>query len=324
MEHDNYLHATFFSNRFLELILLPTEQCNFRCTYCYENFTGRLMTEEIVSSILNLISQRAPELSQLRLGWFGGEPLLAQSIVRRISAHAMSEAQKHDEILFESGMSTNGYLLDPITAEKLISCGVTEYQISLDGPAVVHDKSRVTRHGKGTFSRIWSNLIALRDSQLEFKVNLRVHMSQVSAPYLEQFIEVVSEAFSGDERFRLFLKTIEQLGGTKDQHIEVIHGDEKKELEARLSDIAIKHDLKLLQTDDSYICYAARPTSFVIRHNGAIVKCTVELDEADNNIGILLPEGKLQIDQAKVRPWLKGAVSLNKDMLACPRHTLIR
>lgn len=27
-------------NDVLHLILLPTEQCNFRCTYCYEDFSG--------------------------------------------------------------------------------------------------------------------------------------------------------------------------------------------------------------------------------------------------------------------------------------------
>jgi wyosine [tRNA(Phe)-imidazoG37] synthetase (radical SAM superfamily) len=35
--------AILFSNRLLDLTLLPIEQCNFRCTYCYETFADGKM-----------------------------------------------------------------------------------------------------------------------------------------------------------------------------------------------------------------------------------------------------------------------------------------
>jgi molybdenum cofactor biosynthesis enzyme MoaA len=38
--------ASTLSNRIQQLILLPTERCNFRCTYCYEDFVlGRMSTK---------------------------------------------------------------------------------------------------------------------------------------------------------------------------------------------------------------------------------------------------------------------------------------
>ena len=84
--------------------MLPTEQCNFRCTYCYEKFIGKFFSKENINSIKMLISKRASELKQLRIGWFGGEPLLAKKIVYEISEHAISEAKKYKNLLFESGM----------------------------------------------------------------------------------------------------------------------------------------------------------------------------------------------------------------------------
>ncbi|MET0118330.1 MAG: radical SAM protein [Sedimenticola sp.] len=259
---------------------------------------------------------------QLRIGWFGGEPLLAREVVCRVSAHAMAEAGKRGGLLFESGMSTNGYLLDVKAAERLISCGVTDYQITLDGPEAIHDLRRLRKDGKGTFSRIWSNLLALKQSALEFRVNLRVHLSQASVPVLEKFITHLSQAFSGDQRFRLFLKTIERLGGGRDEAIDVIGSVRGQELESRLAEIAVDNHMSLLQVDDGYICYAARPSSFVVRHNGDLVKCTVGLDDPLNQVGRLLPDGQLDIDQRRIRPWLEGAVSLDRERLGCPRSRL--
>src|SRR5579885_3181142 len=40
----------------LQLILLPTEQCNFRCTYCYESFLRGQMPEWLVNGIKRYVS----------------------------------------------------------------------------------------------------------------------------------------------------------------------------------------------------------------------------------------------------------------------------
>ena len=72
---DEQLAASVRADR-LQLILLPTEQCNFRCTYCYEDFAIGRMTPEVVSGVKNLIDRRADGLSHLQLSWFGGEPTL--------------------------------------------------------------------------------------------------------------------------------------------------------------------------------------------------------------------------------------------------------
>ena len=40
--------ASCLSNRRLELIVMPTEQCNFRCIYCYEDFRmGRMNSDTV-------------------------------------------------------------------------------------------------------------------------------------------------------------------------------------------------------------------------------------------------------------------------------------
>ena len=59
----------------LELILLASEDCNFRCQYCYEDFTRGTMKPEIRESVKKLVLKRLPSLRYLSVSWFGGEPL---------------------------------------------------------------------------------------------------------------------------------------------------------------------------------------------------------------------------------------------------------
>jgi uncharacterized protein len=66
--------------------LLPTEDCNFRCTYCYEDFAIGRMSRATIEAVKKLIESRVPKLRALTIGWFGGEPLIAKDIVMEISA----------------------------------------------------------------------------------------------------------------------------------------------------------------------------------------------------------------------------------------------
>ncbi|HVR96858.1 MAG TPA: radical SAM protein [Thermoanaerobaculia bacterium] len=59
----------------LELILMPSEDCNFRCTYCYEDFARGTMIPDVREGIKNLVRKRIKKLNRLHISWFGGEPL---------------------------------------------------------------------------------------------------------------------------------------------------------------------------------------------------------------------------------------------------------
>jgi uncharacterized protein len=106
----------------LELILLPTEKCNFRCTYRYESFEIGRMQPAVVNGIKRLLDVRLPQLRQLELSWFGGEPLLAPQVVVEISSHASLLAAKHS-VSYNGNMTTNAYLLTPDLLRRLVSLG---------------------------------------------------------------------------------------------------------------------------------------------------------------------------------------------------------
>src|SRR4051794_10945684 len=55
----------------LELILLPHENCNFRCVYCYESFARNKMQPQVVEAVQRLVLRRSEGLRTLTTSWFG-------------------------------------------------------------------------------------------------------------------------------------------------------------------------------------------------------------------------------------------------------------
>ena len=43
---------TIYNEKYLNLIIMPTEQCNFRCKYCYETFEKGKMHQSIQEAIV--------------------------------------------------------------------------------------------------------------------------------------------------------------------------------------------------------------------------------------------------------------------------------
>jgi uncharacterized protein len=311
--------GSWLRNDALHLILLPTEQCNFRCTYCYEDFVVGRMEPSTVSSIKRLIERRIDGLETLTISWFGGEPLLALPVVEDISQHIVALAAARPGVQYGADMTTNGYFLDAARAHHLAALGIRFFQVSLDGPERLHDRTRIRADGRGSFDRIWKNLIAIRDSAAPVSVLLRVHLTPENLPTMPDFLADVRDTFLSDGRFRVLLKPIERLGGPNDDTMAVIPSQDRGTTLSGLETIVLRGatDSRPLYPAP-HVCYASRPNSFVIRANGIIGKCTVGLTDPSNIIGRLAADGLLEIDNARLRPWLRGWATLDAETLGCP------
>lgn len=307
-------------NRHLKLTLMPTEQCNFRCTYCYEDFELGTMSRGVIDGVKALIDERAPTLQLLELRWFGGEPMVGFPVVREICGHAQDVASRLTGLRVTSSMTTNGYLLTPARLEELLRLGVRHYQISLDGHEEDHDRTRRRRDGAGTFGVIWRNLLAMREFDESFAVMVRLHITPSTLHQTHRLIDALNENFGDDERFRVFFKAITPLGGPNDGDIE--RGRPGWELAAK-ADLA----RRLRRREDgvtdpvvggTYVCYAAEPNSLVVRSNGQIAKCTVAFGDPRNQVGQLHPDGTLTLDDERLRLWFAGLESLDAGTLHCP------
>lgn len=304
------------STRRLKLIILPTERCNYRCVYCFEDFALPRMARPTVRGIKALLAARAPDLDQLSIDWFGGEPLLAAAIVEDVQGFAQLLARRHD-IEFAAMITTNGHLLDRRRFRRLVELGIHRYEISLDGPQPLHDRKRVEADGRGTFDRIWRNLEALRATDLEAEIVLRIHVDRDNCEALPAFLDDLASAFGSDGRFRVFLRPLSRLGGPNDEGLPILEGAERNVI-ADLRRKAAQLGFGLHGESVAPICYAAAANAFVIRSNGEVGKCSVALTDPANRVGRLYEDGRLELDHQKVMPWIQGLFTGEPSALACP------
>jgi uncharacterized protein len=301
----------------LQLVILPTEACNFRCLYCYETFKSTKMAPSVVGSIARFLSLRAPDLNALTVSWFGGEPLLARDIIEQILLHVNSLVETHPRIRFFSDITTNGYLLSRPVFQRLVELGVVRYQIAFDGPRPWHDKYRRLPNGGGTFDRVWSNLLAMKEVEHHFKVLVRVHINKDNRDSIPEFIDAYHRSFRDDDRFSLFLRPLSRLGGANDAILPVFGEEEGEQVVRSLAKLTKQCGVPRFGAE-APICYAARVNSLVVRADGAINKCTVAFEHASNQVGRLRDDGRLELDSDKLRRWFRGIQSRRPAELKCP------
>ncbi|MCY2961037.1 MAG: radical SAM protein [Planctomycetota bacterium] len=311
------------SNRHLELTLMPTEACNFRCTYCYEDFALGRMSPGVVRGIKNLMTARAPGLDSLSVAWFGGEPLLALDVVRDVHEHVRALTRTHPSLIAQASMTTNAWKLDAAVFDELVGLGVDEYQISFDGPEEMHDRKRKRMDGKGTFARIWRNVLAMRNSPREFHVILRIHVDSENLESLFGFVDRIKAEFGTDRRFSIFLKKLMRYGGANDGELPILRTEEDARRFDDLQrhahgDTEPEHVRGAGGTSSPRICYAAKGNSHVVRSDGRLCKCTVALDHPANTVGRLHEDGTVEIDGSRARPWMRGIFSGITAELLCP------
>jgi uncharacterized protein len=291
---------------------MPTEKCNFRCTYCYEDFRLGRMRPSVVRGIKALIDRRIGNLTQLHISWFGGEPTLALDIIEDINT--FSRSRGNPDLSFSSSISTNASLLGPHPFSRLCDVDVRQYQISLDGSREQHNITRVFGNGDGTYDHIMWNIEAAAQTTYSFEMVFRLHAHQHNIASLERLIDVLEERFAHDERFKCFIKAVENLGQPSNK-VDLLESKAiVTELNARLRRTGFF--AKMAGTIGA--CYAAHANSFVIRSDGSVGKCTVALSDPKNTVGALQENGDLNIDRDKFLPWIRGALTGEMSALRCP------
>lgn len=302
------------------LIFLVTEQCNFRCTYCYENFEKDKMQDDVVEGVIKYMEKRAPHLKNLNVHWFGGEPLLALDVIEKLSNKFQSWSKKYN-FKFRAGITTNGYLLDIDTAKKLLELGIENFQVTLDGPQCTHDSKRKLMGGQGTFKKIYGNLRGLMSLDGYFRVRIRVNFDQENVSNIPNFTKELSEAFAHDGRFHINYFPVGKWGGPNDEDLNIFDTAERAKVAVSLCEEALNHGLStslgsILQPG-GYVCYAADPNSFVVGADGTLYKCTVALYNDKNNIGKVEKDGTFKVDLDKFALWVMNDESEDEGCKKC-------
>ena len=177
-------------------IILPTTTCNARCVYCFEQGTKYItMTEDIVDQTIRFILNNAAPNEKIKLTWFGGEPLIGEKTIDKIT-----DAVRAAGIDFSSVIVTNGSLVTSEIADKMVNrWNVDHLQITLDG--VEEEYNRRKNYYFNYESAYWHVLgrIKLINDKGIF-LCIRVNIDEKNADGVKEMIDDIRPFISQPDR----------------------------------------------------------------------------------------------------------------------------
>ena len=153
-------------NRALNIKLVMNLDCNLACRYCFEGQRKghHYMTRQTADAFIGFVKKwtcKEEGFREILLTFYGGEPLLSRQLIVYISG-ILKPFAKERGIAFKTYLVTNGTLLTRETVNLLSPLGLREAQVTIDGPAHVHNNFRPYKTGSGSFRTIMDNVKAVR------------------------------------------------------------------------------------------------------------------------------------------------------------------
>lgn len=155
-------------------IILPTFECNYNCWYCKQNHQPLKIDPEKIALIVKHLKTYLIEnkMESYVLAWFGGEPLTQPDIIESVSKEMYGFCMEHG-IRFRGGITTNGALLSKEIIKKLSECHIDVFQITIDGNAEMHDKTKYDSINPSAYRLLMENLNNLMHYYPDARLNLR-------------------------------------------------------------------------------------------------------------------------------------------------------
>lgn len=308
----------FEHNSELSIILIVTRKCNFRCTYCYQEYENRDMSQnvydDVTSFIINQIKKN--KFKNVYISFFGGEPTLRANEINNFMKNLLIKNSELDNPASIRGIiTTNGYLLKPNIIEEFLANKIVRYQITVDGLENEHNSSRYLTDKSGTWDTIIKNLMYFKSvKNKEVSVLIRTNVTPEIYENIDEWLEFLNNNFNDSKVYRIHFEAAKNYGKMNKYDIKLC--DNETEVILDIIDKAKKWRLPLeligfRTAPFSLICYAARYFHYIVDYDGTVKKCTSSsLDEPYNTIGTL-KDGNLVIDFEKAARWTSYNLSNN-------------
>lgn len=184
--------------------LVPTTFCNMGCTYCGQEHFKSSLSPRHRAAIVDRVCAAISSKHRTRVTWFGGEPMMAYSVICQMSEIFVATASSHN-IDYIATMTTNGSLLTVGKLANLHSnCGIGHIEITLDGAEDMHDLHRPIKSGGKSFRKITTTLSqALKSPELHgLTFGIRTNVDQRNVDSIPEFIEQMAELGFQNPRIR--------------------------------------------------------------------------------------------------------------------------
>ena len=311
-------HKQINNNQTWHLLINPTQDCNFRCWYCYEKHPKGRMDDNTIEKIKKLIDNILSnnELKHFSLSWFGGEPLMYfNEVIYPISIYLKKRVNELG-ITFSNSITTNGFLLTPDIINQCLEIHLNHYQITLDGNRETHNKIR-NQNGEPSFDRILQNTILLAQANRNIDIRLRVNYNTQSiqadfGTILKCIPKELRSQFS--IQFQRIWQTYKKEGN--DEFVKNIlenHYASLKKMGYKVILSAIYNIFK------GTLCYADKNNYANINYDGKIYRCTAQDYTPNTELGYLDDNGNIiwnnKAKGINEKPFFDNDICLSCDLL---------
>lgn len=261
------------TNDVLYQVVQPTAWCQLACSYCGQAHSRQRLSEDNQLAFLDHIRERLANgcYHQIKLGWFGAEPLAGMDVIRTLSPRVRALAQKFG-CEYSARIVTNGLALTPALAQELMQHAVSEAEITIDGLATYHDRLRFTKTGKGSFARIFSKLTSVAETT-GMQLVIRCNVSCDNADGVLPLLEALAKA-GLSKRVRFYTSPVYAWGNDADAT--ALDKDEYAEYEMEwiAAQIRLGFTVGLVPPRRPIVCMAVQRDAEVVDAFGTRFNCT--------------------------------------------------
>ncbi len=325
------------SGSVIKALICPTFACNLQCTYCFqEDLRERVPTtlgyEEITllfRALDEIVERKEAPGAQIILS--GGEPLLHSTY--QIVNYILKLSSERD---YPVGIATNGVNLSQFIPllEQYQGC-IGNVQVTIDGPAYIHNKRRKFVSGPGTFDRIVQGVDLIVDLGIATVMRTNVDLENINfLPELAEFVR--SKGWNTKENFKARLAKVENHQGIQEKDSDLFEYMLTKRIEMLRSrypnlknifnDMRISHTLgqlsKMIEKDydryepSFYYCEATSTGVYVFGPDGLLYPCTEAVGNPSFSMGRFVPH--LEIEEEKLSVWQDQSIVKIPECNQCP------
>lgn len=302
----------------LQIMIYPTQDCNLKCWYCYENHvTNSRMSPKVQVSVVKFIERyiRTHKLESLNLTFFGGEPLLSFYNIAYPLSQSIKSICEANKIYFSTFFISNATLVDEHMIGPLQDINAY-FQITLDGCRDKHNQVRIGKKGAfPTFDRIIHALDLLshhlRPIPLSGKaLTLRINYDNDTLRNIENIFQYI-------QRFnkKAIFVHLERVWQTQDQI-----NEEQIQLLINAIRLFAKNDFSIdigTFRNKRIACPAERLHYAIFNYNGLVYRCNGRNLTEVTKEGILKENGEIEWDLNRVAKRLGRTTFENPTCLAC-------
>lgn len=269
----------------ISYVIAPTLACNLNCDYCFEGEyrTNKIISDEKLIAVADYILKRtSPDIQEIRVGWFGGEPLVAFNQIVKFSEYLIPKL-KEKNINYYSSMISNGVLLTKERAKILAEkCSLKKVQLTIDGTKEIYcARKRATAK---QFDDLFENIKAA----LEFlKISIRLNCDANNYDNLKIVMEQLLTRCDNNKNLSVYLaKLVDYSGCGEEQFLSQKEFDAKRiEFDKYVCGLQKKpYKPQILKSRKSF-CGLFKLRNQVIGPDGELYKCEHHVGQKDKVIG---------------------------------------